>query len=172
MWPFRKRVFQRLSSNEDYAGAVRSLVLGSFTSSDHIKGQLESIMMSGRVSQVMSGEKAPDEAERLYLRAIGELSAKPAFAVPAMCYILLNVTGPDKIWAHMILGAIGRRAVPGICTELRIASGRMRTHLVGALEKLGDAAAVPTLEQIGKEEGEVGDAARKALENMRIGGSG
>jgi hypothetical protein len=167
MWPFRKRVFRKLRSTRDYCVAVRALVMGSFTSEDAMKGQIESLARSGSVLQVIAGEKEGDSTDRLYLRAVDELAAKPAAAVPAMCHILLNVTGPDKAWALIVLDRVGPRAVPHVCAQLRVSAGKMRRHLIRVLERVGDRSAAAVLDEVGREDGEIGEAARKAAAVLR-----
>ena len=169
MWPFRERIFRKLSTTGDYCDAVRALVVGTFTSGDAIKGQLESLIRSGSIMQVIAGEKQPDSTDRLYLAALDELAAKPSAAVPAMCHILLHVTGPDKAWAQMVLERIGVRAVEGVCMQLKAASSPMRSHLIRVLERIGDPAAAVVLDEVGKEMGEVGEAAHKAAGTLHKG---
>ena len=167
MWPFRKKIFGKLGTTGEYCTAVRALVVGSFTSGDAIKGQIDSLVRSGNVMRVIAGEKEPDSTDRIYLKAIDELAANPSTAVPAMCHILLNVTGPDKVWAQMVIERIGARAVADVVAQLGGATGTMRSHLIRVLERIGDSAAVNVLEEVGREDGEIGEIARKAAAALR-----
>jgi hypothetical protein len=163
-WPFKKRVFKKLETEADCVEAVRALVVLSIQQSS--MGQLGAIAQCGRVIQLLKGEVEAKPADEFYLRAFNELLGKPEIVVPAMCHVLLNVVGPEKGWATLLLQQIGKPAAPEVARRLAEAGGDMRTHLIGVLEKIGDPGTKGVLETVAKETGKVGEAARGALERM------
>lgn len=167
-WPFRKHVFRKLQTEHDCVDAVRALVELSIQQGGKPReiAALDAIVQCGRVIQIQKGEIKAQASDEVYLRALDELMEKQDVVIPAMCHVLLDVVGPEKGWATVILQKIGPPAVPEVSRRLAAARGDMRTHLVNVLDKVGDRRAKDVLETLAKEESKTGESARAALGRM------